>query len=253
MAKGYVKASGSNRIHPDRETGARASESPMADLTLFRPLPYFACLNDETLAQVVQVAIQRTYKRGQIIFSEGEPCAGLCIVLSGRVKVFKVSLEGREQVLHVLGPGKTFNDVAVFDGGPNPANVVALDQTTLAIVDRISMIALVHRYPVMAMAVVERLAAMARHLVSLVETLSFCDVTGRLARLLLSRAQDGDAEVELGGRRWMSQEEMATHLGTVREMVGRSLRTLEEEGWIEIEHRCILIRDVEGLKSRAMM
>jgi CRP/FNR family transcriptional regulator len=202
---------------------------------------------------LVRMATQHTYERGQVVFFEGEPCTGLCIVQSGRVKVFKVSLEGREQILHVLGPGRTFNDVAVFDGGPNPASVRALEQTTLWIVDRVSMIALVHRYPILAMAVVERLAAMARHLVSLVETLSFFDVTERLARLLLSRDQEGDGLLGSDSRRWMTQEEMAAHLGTVREMVGRSLHSLEEEGLIKIDRHSILIQDVEGLRARASM
>lgn len=232
---------------------ASDSKATAASLDLLRQLPYFARLDDMVLATVARMAIPRTYERGQVILLEGEPCAGLCIVQSGRIKVFKISLEGREQVLRILGPGKSFNDVAVFDGGPNPASVMALESSTIWVVDRMFMLALVHRYPALSMAVVGRLAAMARHLVSMVEALSFYDVTGRLARLLLLGNQEGAAEAPAGGLPRMTQTEMAAHLGTVREMVGRSLHTLEDEGLIEVAQHRILIRDAEGLRTRAML
>jgi CRP/FNR family transcriptional regulator len=250
-APGGEKAS----IQPDARPGERLDShpKPSESLVLFRQIPYFAVVGDDALGAVARKAIRRTYEPGQMIFLEGEPCTGLHIVQSGLVKVFKVSLEGREQVLHVLCPGTTFNDVAVFDGGPNPVSAIALEPTTIWIVNRTSMLALLHTCPALAMTVVGRLSAMARHLVHLVETLSFCDVTSRLARLLLDRAQPGNALFELEGRRRMTQAEMAAHLGTVREMVGRSLRELEQEGLVEIDRHRILIHDADRLRARAQM
>lgn len=229
------------------------SEEPTAGAGLLRAVPYFACLDGSDLAAVISVANRREYDQGQIIFLEGEPCAGLFAVESGHVKVFKVSPEGREQVLHVLGPGQTFNDVAVLDGGPNPASAAALEPTALWVVDRNSMLALLHQHPSLAVAVIENLATRARHLVSLVEDLSFRSVSARLARLLLQQASEGERSLELGRRHLMTQEEMAARLGTVREMVGRSLRSLEDEGLIRMERHRIVLLDVDGLRDRAMM
>jgi len=235
------------------EEVATRTESTERTSALLRAIPYFARLEGEALAAVTQVAVQRVYKRGQLILMEGEPCAGLFVVGSGWVKVFKVSPEGREQVLQVLGPGQSFNEVAVLDGGPNPASVIALEPTTLWVVDRTSMMRLLPRHPSLAMAVIENLAAKTRHLVSLVEDLSFRSVTARLARLLLERALDSEENAKLARHRWMTQEEMASQLGTVREMVGRSLHLLEDEGLIKIDRHRIVLLDVEGLRLRAMV
>ncbi|MGQ9731426.1 MAG: Crp/Fnr family transcriptional regulator [Candidatus Zipacnadales bacterium] len=234
-------------------TNETAPKESSANETLLRAIPYFARLDGNALAAVANKTVRREYDRGQMIFLEGEPCAGLFAIESGHVKVFKVSPEGREQVLHVLGPGQTFNDVAVLDGGPNPASAAALEPTTLWVVDRNSMLALLCQHPSLATAVIENLAARARHLVSLVEDLSFRSVTARLARLLLEQAREGECTSGVRRRHFLTQEEMAARLGTVREMVGRSLRSLEDEGLIRIERHRIVLLDVDGLRDRAMM
>jgi CRP/FNR family cyclic AMP-dependent transcriptional regulator len=220
-------------------------------ITLLRELQYFAHLDDEILQAVTEVARMRHYSPDEIIFLEGDPCAGLFIVQSGRVKIFEISVEGREQSLHFVGPGRSFNDVAALDGGPNPATVVAMQPTTCVVIDRDSMVRLVKSYPALALAVIESIAARTRHLVTLVEDLSFRSVQARLARLLLEEAQArgrGDQVPRL-----MTQQEMAARLGTVREVVGRALRALEDRGVIRIQRHRIVILDRKELERQALL
>ena len=215
---------------------------------LLRSTPYFAHLDEAALKAVVQRTVRRHYGKGEVIFLEGAPCAGLYIVEKGRVKVFKVSRDGKEQVVKLLVPGEVFNEVAVLDGGPNPVSAMAALKSTLQIIDRSAMLDLLARYPALAQGVIENLAARARHLVSLVEDLSLRTVRARLAKLLLTQAVGSDETP-----RPLTQQEMAAQLGTVREMVGRALHSFEEEGLVRFDRHRIMILDREGLENKAMM
>ena len=217
-------------------------------MELLRSVPYFVLLDEVALGAVAQAAVERRYGKGKVIFLEGDPCAGLCIVEKGRIKLFKVSRDGREQVVKVLGSGEFFNEVAVLDGGSNPVSAMAALDSVLRIIDRGTMLDLLARYPALAVGIIENLAARARHLLSLVEDLSLRTVSARLAKLLLAEAVGGDE-----APRRMTQQEMAAQLGTVREMVGRVLRDFEDEGLIRFDRHQIIILDREALETRAMM
>ncbi len=223
------------------ETQARATG-------LLHSVPYFARLDPAGLEAVARSAIERRYDQGAVIFLEGDPCAGLFVVDEGRVKLYKVSVDGREQVVKLMAPGEFFNEVAVLDGGPNPVSAMAVRKTRVWVMERSAMLDLLHRYPALAVAVIETLAARARHLVSLVEDLSLRTVSARLAKLLITRAEGGP---QASGR--LTQQEMAAQLGTVRETVGRALRGFEEEGLIRFDRHRIIILDREALEERAMM
>ncbi|MGB5933037.1 MAG: Crp/Fnr family transcriptional regulator [Anaerolineae bacterium] len=219
-------------------------------MELLRSISYLSGLDEATLKALARVAVRRRYDAGQMIFVEGEPCAGLFIVERGRVKIFKLSPGGREQILHIFGAGEGFNDVAVLDGGPNPVNVMALEPTSVLVIDRPSMVDLLERYPALSRAVIENLASRARHLVSLVEDLSLRTVVGRLAKLLLEQASE---EVDLERvPRGLTHAQMAARLGTVREVITRSLHKLEDEGIIKIERHRIVILDREALEVKAI-
>ena len=220
-------------------------------IELLRRLQSFARLDDEVLRAVADVAHTRRYAPDEIIFLEGDPCAGFFVVQSGQVKIFKPSLEGREQSLHFVGPGRSFNDVAVLDGGPNPATVMAVEPTTCLVIDRDAMVRLVKTYPALAMAVIESIARRARPLVGLGEDLSFRSVQARLAKLLLEQAKASGREDQVP--RLMTQQEMAARLGTVREVVGRALRALEDRGVIRIQRHRIVILDREKLERQALL
>jgi CRP/FNR family cyclic AMP-dependent transcriptional regulator len=224
------------------------TDKPDSSIELVRSVPYFAHLDETALRAVAEGAISSRYGEGEIIFLEGDPCAGLCIIEEGRVKLFKVSQEGREQIVKLLGPGEFFNEVAVLDGGPNPVSAMAALESTLRVIGRDTMLHLLARHPAIAVGVIENLAARARHLLSLVEDLSLRTVSSRLAKLLVTEAAADDE-----APRRMTQQEMAAQLGTVREMVSRALRSFEEEGLIRFDRHRIVVLDAEGLERKAMM
>ncbi len=213
----------------------------LSSVAALETLPYFRALGDEKLHQLGSKLIERKYDRGEIVFLEGEPCEGLFIVRKGSVRIYKTSAEGREQVLHTMGPGGSFNEVAVFDGGPNPANASALEPASLWIVPRDVIIDLIRTRPDFALAVLEMQGSHLRHLVGLVEDLSLRQVSARLTRLLLQMAS--------GKEPMMTQQEMASRLGTVREMVGRSLKQLEARGFITLDRGKIVILKREELEK----
>jgi CRP-like cAMP-binding protein len=209
----------------------------------FRSLPYFSSFGDEALRRIGRDAVETSFERGQVIFLEGEPCRGMYVVARGRVRVFKTSAEGREQVLFVAGRGDSFNDVPVFDGGPNPASAAALDASAVYLVPRETLLALVADCPA-ARAVIGLFAL--RHLPAVVEDLSVRSVLGRLARLLLDSAV---AENGPAPPRQMTQDEMAAMVGTVRDVIGRALRQLESAGAIRMERHRILVVSPEKLRE----
>lgn len=227
------------------------AEPSASVLDLLRRVPYFAGLSDEVLAALARAAGTRRYGRGQIIFLEGDPCAGLFIVGSGEVKVFKLSAQGREQILQQLGPGGTFNEVAVLDGGPNPASVAATADAELYYIGRAEIRRLARSYPDLAWALIESMARRTRHLVGMVEDLALRSVKARLARLLLAEAARASDGGEIDRSRMVSQAEMAARLGTVREMVGRALRDLADDGVIDFDRHRIVVTNRGGLARAA--
>ncbi len=223
------------------------STHPTPDL--LRRVPYFAGLPDEVLRALVASATSRDFARGQVIFLEGDPCAGLYVVAAGTIKILKLSPQGREQILQQLGPGGTFNEVAVLDNGPNPASAAAVTDARVVTIARADIRRLAQTYPELAWALIESLARRARHLVSMVEDLSLRSVKARLARLLLAEAQRASDGGEIKRSQMITQGEMAARLGTVREMVGRALRDLADEGLIEFDRHRIVIRNRDRLQS----
>jgi CRP/FNR family transcriptional regulator len=224
---------------------------PIPKGNLLRSVPYFSALPDGLLSELAAVAGERRYGRGQVIFLEGEPCAGLHIVAEGRVRIYKVSPQGREQVLEQLGPGGTFNDVAVLDGGPNPASAMAASDALLWIVTRADIRRLAHAHPELAWALIESIARRARALVAMVEDLALRPVKARLAKLLLAEAERTADVAQINRDQMVTQAEMAARLGTVREMIGRALRELADEGLIAFDRHRIIILDRAGLADVA--
>ncbi|MBI4217055.1 MAG: Crp/Fnr family transcriptional regulator [Chloroflexi bacterium] len=206
--------------------------------------PFFAGLAPEVLSQIRPRLKLRSCGRGEVVILEGQPCQGLYFVQSGHIRIFKSSPEGREQVLRIMGPGDSFNEVPVFDGGPNPASADALEPATLLVWPQEHALALVREYPELAAAILQVFASRLRHLVNLVEDLSFLRVTERIARILLQYASPGK-----GVAASLTQQQLAALAGTAREMVGRSLRALEGRGAIKVERGRIQILDPKALEE----
>lgn len=220
---------------------------------MLRTVPYFAVLNRRVLQEIADRAQRRTYLPGEMIFLEGDPCAGLFIIESGQVKAFKTSSEGREQTLHALGPGQSFNDVAVLDGGSNPANAIALEEAVIWRLAREDVRQLANSHPELAWGLLEHVARRARFLVSVVEDLGLRSVKARLAKLLLEEAQRSADAGSVERSHLLTQQEMASRLGTVREMVGRALRSLAQDGAIRIDRHRIEVIDRAELEAQAQL
>lgn len=205
---------------------------------LLRSCPYFQDL-DEALIDALSRAVNvHSYLPAARIFSEGleEGAAALHMVGSGTVRVFKLSTEGREQVLRLFHRGDTFADVAAFDGGPYPANADALEPTVVLRVPRRVLLAMMREHPEVAIGALQVMAGRLRHMTSLVEDLSLRRVMSRIARLLTS---EDSAQ--------LTQTQMAAMVGTGREMVNRSLHSLAERGVIELRGGAIIVLDAEEL------
>jgi CRP/FNR family transcriptional regulator len=211
-----------------------------------KSIPYFSDLSEDELDPFVQLTFERTAERGEVILLEGEPAEALFFVASGVVKIFKTSTEGKEQILGIARPRESFNEVPVFDDGPNPASVQAMGPVALFGMRKDGLRATLENRPQVALNIIKILAERVRQLVSLVEDLSFRHVIERVARILLENAENG-----LGPGRRLTQQEMAAMAGTTREVVGRSLKALEEEGAIKLDHHRIVITDKEALKNIA--
>ena len=210
-----------------------------------RPLPYFSTLSSEEIEQVAEETVELFFAKGQILSLEGEPCQGLYVVKSGQIRVFKSSLEGREQILLIAKAGNSFNDVPVFDGGPNPASASALEESTVYLIPKQTLLSLVADCPT-AQAIIKLLAARLRHLTAMVEDLSFRSVISRLAKLLLDLAV---AEEDSTPVPRLTQDEMAAMVGSVRDVIGRALKTLEQRGAISIEGQRILVVSQQKLRE----
>jgi len=216
----------------------------MVDPEVVRGLPYFSGLKEAQLREVAGLVRVVSLGRGELLLTGGEPCPGLYFVLSGSLKVFQVSPEGREQVLLVAGPGQTFNDVPVFDGGPNPASVEALEPARVGLIPTEVMEDLVRRYPEVALGMLQVFASRLRLLVSLVTSLSLLSVEGRVGQVLYTYA---GTTSQARPRLRVSQQDLAAMVGTTREVVARSLRALEEAGAIRRLQSEIEVVDRERL------
>jgi len=211
------------------------------DLDALRRIPLFAELDADDLAQVAAVTRERHYDRGDVILLAGESGGARQYVLAGLVKVYKTSPEGKEQVLRLIGPGHTFNDVPALDGGPNPASASALEPSVVYAIGREQLRRLMLERPAVAMGAVRTMASALRHLVSLVEDLSFRHVTARVAKILLD--QDEATATEGQPLHRLTQQEMAAMAGTAREMVGRALKELEVAGAISLHQGRVAVLD----------
>ena len=209
-----------------------------------KSIPYFSGLSPTELDSIKQLVFEKTADRGEIILLEGERAEALFFVASGAMKVFKTSAEGKEQILNIVRPGESFNDVPVFDDGLNPASAQAMGPVVLYGLRKSELQVILQNSPQVALNVIKVLAERVRQLVSLVEDLSFRHVIGRVAKILLEHAGDGAGP---GPR--LTQQEMAAMAGTAREVVSRSLKALEEEGAIRFERHRIIITDKETLKE----
>ena len=218
-------------------------------LELLRRVPYLHSVPPTSLQALATSLRERRYQPGDVIFRQGDRSEGLGIVLRGRVRTTTTSREGRQQVLKVFGPGRTFGDIPVFDDEPQPANAVAVSNSTVALVPRTDLLDLIRRHPDVGIAVIRLFASRLRAYKVMIEDLSLRDVVSRVARLLHDRARGQTTIVEDSSSVSLryTQNEVAAMVGSVREVVQRALKTLEHAGVIEMSRERIRILDVDAL------
>jgi CRP-like cAMP-binding protein len=214
---------------------------------LLKKVPYFSNLEAPVFEAVRQAIFEKRVVRGEIILLEGEPAEALFFVASGAVKIFTTSPEGKEQILSIVRPGESFNDISVFDDGPNPAGAQAMVAVELYGIGKQDIDNIIRRHPQIAINVMKVMAKRMRQLVSLVEDLSFRRVLSRVAKILL---EYGSEKTEPRAR--LTQQEIAAMAGTAREVVGRSLKSLEENGTIRMESHRVVITNRGVLQKLAM-
>lgn len=225
-----------------------SSTDPDTLIAILQAHPYFAQVPPAQLTALAQQATRRPFTSGELLFLDGQPSAGLWVIEHGRVKVFRLTLEGREHVLHLFGPGDTFNDVSALDGGPNPASAMALTGGTAWVLPAGDLEQALVTNHALALGVIHGLNHRIRRLVDQIEDLALRSVTARLARFLLEQRENP----ALAGPA-VTRALIATHLGTTPETVSRALRTLEESGALEFDRHRIIIRDTARLKEIALL
>jgi CRP/FNR family transcriptional regulator len=214
-------------------------------------VPIFTGLSEGEMEFVTNRVIPRKYSAGQIVFTEGDACSGLYVVASGHVRIYKTSSSGREQVLSIDGPGSSVAELPVFDGGNYPASVSAVDEAILLFVSKPDFQELCLTHPQVALKVLRVVGARLRRLVGIIEELSFTTVRHRLAAALLRLA---NKEGKRTGNSVVftlpdSNQEIASQIGTVRELVSRNLSRLQSEGLIDIDGRKATIPDLKKIEA----
>lgn len=226
----------------------------MSHEDLLQTIPIFSELDATSLGRLAERCVSRSVPAGHVLFTTGEACRGLYIIESGRVRIYRTSPEGKEQVLHVEGPGRPVAELPLFDGGPYPASAVTLEPARLLFLPRADFEHVYRTNPDVAQAIIRGLGKRLRHLVHLTETLAFRDVAARLAFLLVEYAerlgQPTPAGVVLTLER--TQEELSLEIGTARESVSRAFKQLRRQGLVEaFEGNRLRIPDLGKLRAMA--
>ena len=214
-------------------------EDIIADISMFRDLPA------GEVEKLAGVAVERTFGRGEMIFSEGERAAGFYVVISGMVKIYKLSSEGKEQVLQFVGPGRSFAEVPMFSGKDYPAHAAAVEKSRLFFLPREEFLELIRSDPDIVMKILGGFALRLRHLTRLVEEISLKEVPGRLAAYFLhvSEGRGGIDEIHLP----VSKGQLAALLATTPETMSRILGRMAGRNIVEVRGRKIRILDRKAL------
>jgi CRP/FNR family transcriptional regulator, cyclic AMP receptor protein len=226
--------------------------SPRIDLAaVLGKTPLLANLSEPELHNLAARTVRKLFSEGELIFSEGEPCNGLHIIARGKVRIFKTSMNGREQVLAVNGPGETVAELPVFDGGPFPASTLAVEDTEIAFISRRDFHGFCIQHPEVALKVLSVVGSRLRRLVGIIEELSFTTIRQRLISVLVKLAQTDGKATSRGVEFFLpsTHQELANQLGTVRELISRNLMRLQAEGLLDVDARQIVVKDLKALSA----
>jgi len=216
---------------------------------VLRRSPLFSTLSEEDLRWAASIAVSRRFGKRESIFREGDAAEGFYVVATGKVKVFKLSEEGKEQVLHVVGPGQTFAEAALFEGGAYPAHAETLAETEALLLQKRPFLEMLERRPKVAIRMLGSLSRWLRQMTGLVEDLSLRDVESRLLLFLSSELRERGIPLKDGATLELpfSKNVLASRLGTVPETFSRALKKLQEDGRIDVRGKRIRIVSAASL------
>ena len=206
----------------------------------------FADFTETEVAALAQRAVEKRFDTGDMLFWEGEPCQGVYLIAQGSVKIFRTSAAGREVMIAIESAPSSVAELPLFDGGPYPASVRALEPAVTLFINKNDFQQVCRQYPDVALKVLAVVGRRLRHLVGLVESMTFGSVTQRLARMLLDESH-ANATFDLP----MTHQELASRLGTVREVVSRNLARFRADGLLRIQGRQVEILNRPGLEQEA--
>ncbi|MBW1851119.1 MAG: Crp/Fnr family transcriptional regulator [Deltaproteobacteria bacterium] len=218
-------------------------------LEIISGIPLFSGLPDNQLKDIEQITVNKYFKKGDFIFHEGADGNGFYVVVDGMVKIFKVSSEGKEQTLHIFGPGEPFGEVPVFSGQSFPANSEALFGSHLLFFPRIAIVELIAANPSLALNMLAVLSMRLRQFTVQIENLSLKEVPARLAGYLIYLAEEQKAgdSVTLN----ISKGQLASLLGTIPETLSRIFAKMNSQNLIRVKDRNISLLDLNGLQELA--
>ncbi|MGD8881489.1 MAG: Crp/Fnr family transcriptional regulator [Desulfobacterales bacterium] len=218
-------------------------------LNIISAIPLFNGLPDEQLSAIQEIAVEKHFNKGQTIFSEGDETRGFFVVVDGRVKIYKVSSEGKEQILHIFEAGQSFGEVTVFTGQQLPANAQALAKTRLLFFPRSAFVDLITATPSLALNLLAIMSKKLRQFAAQIENLSLKEIPARLASYLiyLSEEQAAEDTVTLN----VSKGQLASLLGTIPETLSRIFAKLSGQNLIRVEGPEITLLDRQGLEDLA--
>lgn len=219
-----------------------------------RGVPFFVDLSEGELSALLSRALTVHYKPQQMIFNEGDRCEGLYVIVSGKIKVFRVSPDGREQILTIQGSGTSVAELPVFDDGDYPASAAAITEATLLHIRKQDFRALCLEQPEVALKVLKQVGSRLRRLVEIIDELSFSTVRHRLTSLLLRLAAESGERTGQGIVFTLpgAQQDLAAQIGTVRELISRNLGRLQSMGIIRIDgKKRVTVLDLQALKAEA--
>ena len=218
-------------------------------LNLISAIPLFNGLPTEQLDAIRRLAVEKRFNKGQTLFSEGDRTTGFFVIVEGRVKIYKVSSEGKEQILHIFEAGQSFGEVTVFTGQQMPAHAQTLSQTHLLLFARKAFVDLVSSNPSLALNLLGIMSKKLRQFAAQIENLSLKEIPARLASYLIYLSQEQGSEDAVVLK--ISKGQLASLLGTIPETLSRMFAKLSGQNLIRVEGPKIVLLDRDGIESLA--
>lgn len=221
------------------------------DVGFLKYIPLFSELTDDDLREILKLAMRQVYKKDNMVLIEEEIGSTMFIILDGRVKISRISDDGREVILSILSEGDFFGEMSILDGQNRSANVVTLDDSKIMIIRREDFLKMLHDYPQIAINLLKELAGRLRRSDAQIKSLSLQNATGKVASTLL-RIADDSGKIHLGQveiPRLPPQQDLANMAGTSRETISRVLKSLTKQGYLKKDGSRLIIKDYESFRS----